>query len=59
MCNITSPERTPWCTGLLTCALLLAIVAAATRPALADTGSIVTDYNRDADILLWGLGYRF
>jgi hypothetical protein len=20
---------------------------------------IVTDYNRDADILLWGLGYRF
>src|SRR6202049_5205740 len=39
MCNIATPRRTPRSSGLLTSALLLAIVAAATRPALADTGS--------------------
>src|ERR1700724_642677 len=37
MCNIAAPRRR--CSGLLTPALLLAIVAAATRPALAGTGS--------------------
>ena len=42
MCNIASPRRTPRCSGLLTSTLLLAIVAAATRPALADTGSTST-----------------
>jgi len=36
---IASPRRTPRGSGLLISALLLAIVAAATRPALADTGS--------------------
>src|SRR5258706_3193620 len=42
MCNIASPRRTQRCSGLLTSALLLAIAAAATRPALADTGSTST-----------------
>jgi hypothetical protein len=42
MCNIASPRRTPRCSGLLTPALLLAILAAGTRPALADTGSTST-----------------
>jgi hypothetical protein len=39
MCNIASPRRTPRCPGLLTSASFLAIVAAATGSALADTGS--------------------
>jgi len=42
MCSIASPRRTPRCSGLLTSTLLLAIVAAATGRALADTGSIST-----------------
>src|SRR6202047_1317297 len=39
MCNIASPRTTPRCSGPLTSALFLAIVAAAPGPALADTGS--------------------
>jgi hypothetical protein len=42
MCDIASPRRTPRCSGLLTSAFFLAIVAAATGPALADTGSTST-----------------
>ena len=42
MCNIASPCRSPRCSGLLTSALFLAIVAAAAGPALADTGSTRT-----------------
>jgi len=42
MCHITSPGMTSRCAGLLISALLLVIVAVATRPALADTGSTRT-----------------
>src|ERR1700678_2077004 len=42
MCRIASPRMTSRCAGLLTSALLLALVAAATKPALADTGSTRT-----------------
>ena len=49
MCNIASPRRTPRCSRLLTSAVFLAIVAAATGPALADTRSTSTsDPTRNA-----------
>jgi len=54
MCNIASPRRTPRCSGLLTSALLLAIVAAATRPARADTGSTSTGDTAPDEISYFG-----
>src|ERR1700721_3733301 len=54
MCNLASPRRTPRCSGLLRSALLLAIVAAATGPARADTGSSSTGDSAPDEISYFG-----